>query len=353
MEALAMIKPLGISVSSGTTQDIVLGWFSVVLNQQISVDDNFFELGGDSLAAVTLVAMLNSAAGSKHDLSVIFERPTPRDIAELLDTTVNKISPAIRVLRTGTGDIPIVCIHFGDGRVGYYSDFLAACPPSFPVLGTYPDFSILDDAGHSTIESYVSEQIKTLRSVNKAKRLVIMGTCVAALIAFETARQLKESGNDIFLLMIDPDPPPTSDLRLCPTDKPVWFKTIYFTNRIIHRIRTKDLGTIFRGKSATRWFRRLRGRLSREEQRLYSYQDFILSAEAKYRPTPYDGPSITVHSQQILALSLGRVERWRDFLQHSSRVIHTTALHSELLEGGGLLSWFNEAGKQIADWSNQ
>jgi thioesterase domain-containing protein/acyl carrier protein len=339
-------------MSSLTTLDLVLDCFSSVLNREVSIDDDFFDIGGDSLAAAQVVTKLNAATESNYELSLMFQCPTPRGIITLLHASDSKGVPAIRTLRAGVGPIPIVCVHPGNGSAGYYALFASACPPDFPVLGIHPDFSILNDHTQTTMESYVSQHIHTLRCISDARRLVIAGTCTGALIAFETARQLEEDGSEVCLIMIDPSPPPTDDWRLCPIDKPLSFKLLYFLHRILYRIKVHDIKTILRGRRASRFLRRLHGHLSKEEKRLYSYQDWILSAEAKYRPKPYAGSSIIIHSQQLVTLFENNVEKWHQYLPTSMKVVYTSGLHNELLTHG-LASWFKDVREHITNWSKQ
>jgi phthiocerol/phenolphthiocerol synthesis type-I polyketide synthase E len=50
----------------------------------ITVDDDFFELGGNSIIAIRLVPLIRDIFGVEPHISVIFDHPTPRQLATAL-----------------------------------------------------------------------------------------------------------------------------------------------------------------------------------------------------------------------------------------------------------------------------
>ena len=60
--------------------------FSEVLDSEsITEHDSFFELGGHSLLAVKIANRVNKQIGCRLPMSVIFDRPTPAKLAELIE----------------------------------------------------------------------------------------------------------------------------------------------------------------------------------------------------------------------------------------------------------------------------
>ncbi|MGC3988624.1 MAG: sulfotransferase [Chthoniobacteraceae bacterium] len=60
-------------------------WCEVLELDEISVQDNFFDLGGDSLLGLRVVNRLRELTGEHVSLVIIFEAPTIRQLAELIE----------------------------------------------------------------------------------------------------------------------------------------------------------------------------------------------------------------------------------------------------------------------------
>jgi amino acid adenylation domain-containing protein len=59
-------------------------WRQVLAIDQVGIDDDFFDLGGHSLLAVRMLARLQEELDVDVPLATIFERPTVRDLAEVV-----------------------------------------------------------------------------------------------------------------------------------------------------------------------------------------------------------------------------------------------------------------------------
>ena len=65
-------------------------WQEVFSLKQVGIDEDFFDVGGDSLSATRMFARINRAFSQEITLRNIFERPTIRALAELLDGSNRK-----------------------------------------------------------------------------------------------------------------------------------------------------------------------------------------------------------------------------------------------------------------------
>ncbi|SFJ64597.1 non-ribosomal peptide synthetase [Thermoflavimicrobium dichotomicum] len=72
--------------ASTPIEEIVAGiWHEVLRVPQVAVRQNFFELGGNSLLATQVIARLNQAFAIDLPLRVLFEKPTVRELSEVIE----------------------------------------------------------------------------------------------------------------------------------------------------------------------------------------------------------------------------------------------------------------------------
>ena len=61
-------------------------WCETLLIDQVSEEDNFFRLGGDSLAAESLVTLIDEQLGINIDAAAIFMKPKFSDFCRWFQT---------------------------------------------------------------------------------------------------------------------------------------------------------------------------------------------------------------------------------------------------------------------------
>jgi acyl carrier protein len=77
------------------TEAIVAGLFKVVLNRpELDLDENLFSLGVGSLQAVELITRINHTFDRHLPKATLFEHPTARTMAALLQNTANATADA-------------------------------------------------------------------------------------------------------------------------------------------------------------------------------------------------------------------------------------------------------------------
>jgi phthiocerol/phenolphthiocerol synthesis type-I polyketide synthase E len=69
---------------STIADDVIEFWREALGLDEISPDDDFFELGGNSVAAIRLLPLLDERFAVKTDVLLIFDHPTPRELASHL-----------------------------------------------------------------------------------------------------------------------------------------------------------------------------------------------------------------------------------------------------------------------------
>ncbi|WP_315828549.1 MULTISPECIES: phosphopantetheine-binding protein, partial [unclassified Bradyrhizobium] len=93
-----------------TEELLVSIWAEVLKLDRVGIEDNFFELGGHSLLATQVVSRVRDAFGVELELRELFEEPTAKHIAGLIDVLarqgVKNNRPKINRMARSTGAQP-------------------------------------------------------------------------------------------------------------------------------------------------------------------------------------------------------------------------------------------------------
>jgi amino acid adenylation domain-containing protein len=198
-------------------QQLIQIWEELLEPRPIGITDNFFYLGGHSLLAAQLLAEIEHATGRKIALSTLFANPTVQQLAQALQDnageTGGKKGTRFLPVQAEGSRTPFFFLH-GDWTGGaFYCFALArACGPDQPfyVLEPYR-FSAAEPV--PTLETIAAAHIEAMRQVQQRGPYRLGGFCNGGLLAYEMARQLERSGEQVeFLGLIDPSPPVQSSL---------------------------------------------------------------------------------------------------------------------------------------------
>ncbi|WP_405792638.1 amino acid adenylation domain-containing protein [Streptomyces sp. NBC_01506] len=187
-------------------------WAELLHIERVGRDDDFFALGGNSLLSTQLVAQLRArvpqAAGMFFDTLVrqLLPAPTVAAMAEFLESQAEAppetgaertVSP-LRRIGTGEREPAVLLVHDGTGELDRYSELSGLLDPGRKVYGL--------SAGHA--EGYVRTPDEALipRRATGYARLVraenpaavtVVGAGVAAVLALEVARALRDQGAEV------------------------------------------------------------------------------------------------------------------------------------------------------------
>jgi acyl carrier protein len=64
--------------------DLLGLWKRVLRTDDITIDDDFFDAGGNSLSAIRLLPAIEQLFGVEPHISLVFDHPTPRQMAVAL-----------------------------------------------------------------------------------------------------------------------------------------------------------------------------------------------------------------------------------------------------------------------------
>jgi thioesterase domain-containing protein/acyl carrier protein len=199
-------------------------WEELLGVENVGVGDSFFDLGGHSLIAVRLFAMVKKSFQVEFPISVLFEAPTIEACAALVKDAIGW---------TGDGPAPtdgaakkpaapkrrythLVPMHPSDGGerapfflvAGMFGNVLNLRHLAH-LLGAERPFYGLQakglyggDAPHETFEEAARDYIAEMRTVQPAGPYFLGGFSGGGYIALEIAKQLREAGETIGLLVM-------------------------------------------------------------------------------------------------------------------------------------------------------
>jgi amino acid adenylation domain-containing protein len=198
-------------------------WEGLLGVSPIGIRDNFFELGGDSLLAVGMLLEVQEALGKNVPLSALIHEGTIEHLARFIDSAPpeKRWSSLVEIQPAGTRT-PLFLIHpiggevFGYGRLARY-------------LGNDRPFYGIQARGLDGLEepftdmrAMASYYLEIVRSVQPAGPYLLGGYSLGAVIAFEMAQQLSQSGEEIaFLAALDEEAPIAEDDAALGLSRPI------------------------------------------------------------------------------------------------------------------------------------
>jgi amino acid adenylation domain-containing protein len=205
------VEPIGRSfVAPRTPTEERLGalWKRALKREAVSVQDDFFEAGGNSLIAVGLVNTVNREFQSSLPLQMLFEAPTIEKLALRLDSAnAEPVSRLVRLSAQGAKN-PIYC---WPGLGGYTMNLrLLASTLNLdrPFYGVQAHGLNPGETPYSTIKQMAAEDIKAIKRLQPAGPYTLWGYSFGARVAFETAYQLEQAGDQVeHLFLIAPGAP--------------------------------------------------------------------------------------------------------------------------------------------------
>jgi amino acid adenylation domain-containing protein len=178
-------------------------WQQVLGVNTISVTDNFFDVGGHSLLAVQLFAKIGAAFHQELPLATLFHAPTIEQLATLLGSDRSKVAEiagsALVPLKTGQKR-PFFCVHTIGGHLLRYNDLARHLDPDQPVYGLQSVGLDGRQRPYFSVEAMAAHYIREMRTIQPAGPYLLGGASFGGKVAYEMARQLMESGEEVAVL---------------------------------------------------------------------------------------------------------------------------------------------------------
>jgi len=176
-------------------------WQSILGIRGLSVQDNFFDLGGNSLLVARLITQIDRSFPRTLSAASVFQAPTIQQQAAMIRNEVpSSPTSAVLPVQPSGAKAPFFCCGFHAGalfvplarRLGRDQPFLSIDPT---LLDSTPAIS-------RTMEEIAASLVKQVRQVQRDGPYYLGGFCAGGLMAYEIARQLTESGQQVGLLAL-------------------------------------------------------------------------------------------------------------------------------------------------------
>jgi amino acid adenylation domain-containing protein len=172
----------------------LLAIFREVLGEaSIGVTDNFFDYGGYSLLTARLFSRIHRSLGRRLPISLIFDAPTVRELAELMQK--EGALPIIVPIRKEGRAAPLFVIH----SYLIYAALCEAIEEERPIYGVRE----LDEiAPVGNLEERAALYAKEIARTYPDGPLSLAGWCSAGSLTVEVARRLREDGRLVALVAL-------------------------------------------------------------------------------------------------------------------------------------------------------
>jgi len=344
METVAPLPATPHRAPSTALEAVVAGvWGPVLGIDAPAVDDNFFDVGGHSLLALQLIHELNAALGLELPVRLIFTDPTIAGIARAIEKALttrfggSKRYDPLVPLKPGGDRPPFFLVAGGVGgenELVVYAGLARYMDPRRPFFGLRARGIDELVEPHDNVEQMAAEYNLEIRRIQPEGPYRIGGSCVAGVVAFEMAQQLRGAGQEVrTLVLIDSFIPRWSSFMRNELVR-VWSNLL---RPDMERARTEGFM-----KAARVWKRRLVNP-SPEQQiglRQMRIMRTYLARLTAYKPQPYPGRVVLLRaahtdaeeSQRWRAIVTGRFEMLDipgDHFTHLRDFAKTTATRLE------------------------
>ena len=199
-------------------------WQDLLGVSDVGVEDSFFDLGGHSLIAVRLFAMVKKAFRVDFPISILFEAPTIRACAALIEAQIGPVEgdPEAAPKAPQRRFTHLVPMHDGDGGArqpffliaGMFGNVLNLRHLAHLLGSDRPFFGVQarglygGEAPHDSIEEAARDYIAEMRQVQPQGPYMVGGFSGGGISAYEVARQLEVAGEEVSLVVMLDTPLP-------------------------------------------------------------------------------------------------------------------------------------------------
>jgi non-ribosomal peptide synthetase component F/thioesterase domain-containing protein/acyl carrier protein len=163
-------------------------------------EDDFFDSGGDSLKAITFVIELERALGFEISLTLINEASRFDQLCQALRERRAPGSSPLVTLKAGDDLPPVFFIHGFGGNLVRILPAARRVTYSGAVIGIRARGVVRGEVPHTSIEAMAADYLTEIKERQPNGPYYLCGYSSGGLVAFEIARRLSDSGDDVGLV---------------------------------------------------------------------------------------------------------------------------------------------------------
>jgi amino acid adenylation domain-containing protein len=186
-------QPVGAMPETELEEKLLTIFREVLNSNEFGVTDSFFDYGGYSLLTVNLFTRINRALDLSLPISLVFDAPSVRALAEIIDR--DQSLPLIVPIRPRGTSAPLFVVH----SYLLYGVLPRIVEQDRPVYGVR---ELLGDTEPQTSEERAAIYVKEILRVCPDGPVLLAGWCAAASLTLEIARQLHALDHEVGLVAL-------------------------------------------------------------------------------------------------------------------------------------------------------
>jgi non-ribosomal peptide synthetase component F/thioesterase domain-containing protein len=304
------------------SQTVARVWQHVLHVPVRRAEDDFFDSGGDSLSAITFMLELEHTLGLELPLTLITEAPAFGALCSALSTGTPSRRSFMREhrplryvplvpLKAGDGGPPVFIVHGIGGSVAGLLQMARRMNYPGAVIGIQArGLDGREEPPHATVEAMAAEYVRAVKARQADGPYYLCGYSFGGLVAFEMARRLRESGDEVALVGL-------FDTTMSPLRRRVRSWLSAAPRRMVQFA------------AAGRVHERLRRFLKGRPVSVLTVTASALIASVRYRPAFYAG-ELTLFAPVERSPGLPPLDAiWRDYARTLS-IVETAGTHSTM-----------------------
>ncbi len=185
-------------------------WSRVLGVEGVGVNDDFFDLGGHSLLAVRVYDEIRSRFGFEWPLATLFESSTVEAVADKIrsnrgakDSAESSLRYLVRFAAARSSDkAPLFVAAGALGNCLNLRDLSSMIERERACYGLQARGLVGEEQPHSSFRDAATDYLREIKTVQPEGPYYLAGFCSGGLIAYEMARQLREKGEEVGLLVL-------------------------------------------------------------------------------------------------------------------------------------------------------